>query len=83
MFFSGQEVSLTMSMSGLHTPFGPFASPSAPHIPPRPVRLGRSARRPGKARALLDIVREASVTGIATLAFCWGLAELAFVLTSR
>ena len=62
-----------------------FDAPAA-HIPPPPAH----ARRPSLRRAarsagqdLLAMLGEASLAGIATLAFAWGLGELAFILLSR
>jgi hypothetical protein len=56
------------------------------HIPPpptraRPVRNTAGLRRAG--HAVLGALGEASLVGMAALAFAWGAAELAFVLLSR
>jgi len=63
-------------MSRIHTADRPFL-----HIPPPP--MARPARLRGlrpAAAPLLDALREASLAGMATLGFAWGMAELAFVL---
>jgi hypothetical protein len=55
------------------------------HIPPRPdqARPVRNAMERGVWDALTRHLAEASLAGIATLAFAWGVAELAFVLLNR
>jgi hypothetical protein len=55
------------------------------HIPPPPTPPRRHAASPLRQghRDLLGAFGEASLLGMAALAFSWGLAELAFVLLSR
>jgi hypothetical protein len=69
-------------MSTAHTAARSAADPTL-RIPPPP----RLARRPSRTSGptitqarLLDALREASLVGMATLALCWGLAELVMVL---
>lgn len=55
------------------------------HIPPPPQRARPVRNTAGRrlGTALTAALGEASLVGMATLAFAWGAAELAFVLLSR